>query len=88
MPSHGQDKVEDVNSSFLSHHLHHGLDADECARPTYSSAAVDDVGSHGGSMVVVDATYECNDWVRVVGYTKVRPASVVELLYLPTVISL
>ena len=88
MASHGQNKVEDVHSSLLPHHLHHGLDADERARPTYSSAAVDDVRSHGWSMVVVDATYECDDGVRVVGHTKVRPASVVELLYLPAFVSL
>ena len=39
------------------------------------------VRSSSRSDKVIEVSYEGNDWVRVIGNTKVRPASVVELFH-------
>ena len=47
----------------------------------FSSPAVNDIRSFSRSDEVVQVSDEGNDWMRIVGHSKVRPPSVVELFH-------
>ena len=57
-------------------------------RLSESLPAVYDVGAFRGSLEVVESSYEGEYGMRMVGYTKVGPTSVVKLLYFSSLAAL